>query len=154
MGLAEVNEQTCLPLANREACQLCVDECNAAGYEAIEFMRVHTQVDSNGMPVESSGHLAPVVAADKCVGCGLCQTRCYGINVKTKQLLAESAIVIQAGNGKEDRLLAGSYQQLRAKEAERRATGLQENKAGDFYVPGTQHDSDAPPEDEEPESPF
>jgi polyferredoxin len=31
MGLAIVNEQTCLPHAQREACQLCVDECNAAG---------------------------------------------------------------------------------------------------------------------------
>ena len=60
MGLAIVNETTCLPFANREACQLCVDECNAAGYEAIEFMQVHTQVDETGSPVEGSGHLAPV----------------------------------------------------------------------------------------------
>ena len=34
MGLARVNEPTCLPFAQREACQLCVDECKAAGYDA------------------------------------------------------------------------------------------------------------------------
>ena len=40
IGLAEVNRRTCLPLAGREACQLCVDECQAAGYDALEFIRV------------------------------------------------------------------------------------------------------------------
>ena len=109
MGLAIVNEQTCLPFANREACQLCVDECNAAGYEAIEFTQVHTEVDELGNPVEGSGYLAPVVLADKCVGCGLCQTRCFGINAQEKGLLGESAIIIQAGGDREDRMLSGSY---------------------------------------------
>ena len=109
MGLAIVDEQTCLPFANREACQLCVDECNAAGYEAIEFTQVHTETDESGMPIEGTGYLAPVVLEDKCVGCGLCQTRCFGINVEQKGLLEESAIVIKAGEGREDRLLTGSY---------------------------------------------
>ncbi len=109
MGLAIVNEQTCLPYAGREACQLCVDECNAAGYEAIEFTQVHTEVDEQGKPVEGSGYLAPVVLPEKCVGCGLCQTRCYGINFLEKQLLDKSAIIVEAGEGKEDRLMAGSY---------------------------------------------
>ena len=45
----------------------------------------------------------PVVLADRCVGCGLCQTRCYGINVVEKNLLTKSAIIIEAGPGKEDR---------------------------------------------------
>ncbi len=103
MGLAVVNRQTCLPFAGREACQLCVDECVAAGYHAIEFMQVGTEVDNEGRPMEGSGYLAPVVLADKCVGCGLCQTRCYGINVVEKQLLSASAIIIEAGPGKEDR---------------------------------------------------
>mgnify|MGYP002625031507 CR=1 FL=1 len=103
MGLAEVNLDTCLPHANREACQLCVDDCAAAGYHAIEFVQVHTETDDDGNPVEGSGHLAPVVLADKCVGCGLCQTRCYGINVFEKGLLKQSAIIIHAGEGREDR---------------------------------------------------
>ncbi len=114
MGLAIIDEGTCLPFANREACQLCVDECVAAGYNAIEFTRVHTDIDANGDPVEGSGHVAPVVLADKCVGCGLCQTRCYGINDEQKGLLNGSAIVIEAGAGKEDRLMTGSYQKATA----------------------------------------
>ena len=104
MALAEVNLSTCLPHAGKEACQLCVDDCAAAGYHAIEFMQVHTKADANGNPVEGTGFVAPVVLADKCVGCGLCQTRCYGINVLEKGLLKQSAIVIAAGPGKEDRM--------------------------------------------------
>jgi len=103
MGLAIVNRETCLPFAGREACQLCVDECVAAGYHAIEFTQVGTEVDKQGQPIEGTGYLAPVVLNDKCVGCGLCQTRCYGINVAEKKLLTASAIVIEAGAGKEDR---------------------------------------------------
>lgn len=103
IGLAIVNEATCLPHAQREACQLCVDECHSAGYDAIEFIQVGTQVDAAGQPVEGSGYLAPLVLSDKCVGCGLCQTRCYGINVVAKGLLDKSAIIIQAGEGYEDR---------------------------------------------------
>jgi len=112
MGLAIVNESTCLPFAGREACQLCVDECHAAGYHAIEFTQVGTEVDGSGQPIEGTGYLAPIVLDDKCVGCGLCQTRCYAINVQSKQLLTESAIVIEAGEGREDRLLTDSSQSM------------------------------------------
>jgi Fe-S-cluster-containing dehydrogenase component len=63
---------------------------------------------------------APVVRTERCVGCGLCQTRCYAINVKEKSLLARSAIVVEAGEGKEDRLLRGSYRELREREAKER----------------------------------
>lgn len=121
MGLAMVNHSTCLPWAGDEACQLCVDECNAAGYHAIEFEQVHTQVDEDGLPIADSGFLAPVVLDDACVGCGLCQTRCYAINVKQRHLLSASAIVVEAGPGKEDRLMSGSYVALRDQEKEQRA---------------------------------
>ena len=117
MGLAIVNESTCLPLVGKESCDLCVQECNAAGYEAIEFKQVLTEVDDNGFPIEGTGFLAPVVLEDKCVGCGLCQTRCYGINVKEKHLLSKSAIIIEAGEGKEDRLMNGSYRAMRESES-------------------------------------
>jgi ferredoxin len=116
MGLAIVNEKTCLPHAGKEACQLCVDECTAAGYNAIEFIRVGTQPDPenpDGPPLEDSGFMAPVVLADKCVGCGLCQTRCYNVNDKTKHLLTESAIIVKAGKDYEDRIKHGSYIQLK-----------------------------------------
>lgn len=135
MGLAIVNETTCLPLANREACQLCVDECNAAGYEAIEFTNVHTEVDDAGNPIADSGYLAPVVMADKCVGCGLCQTRCYAINVKEKHLLSESAIIIEAGPGKEDRLMSGSYIAIRKQESRRRDARQSDATGSEFFVP-------------------
>ncbi len=117
MGLALV-QSSCLPLAGKEACQLCVDECKAAGYHAIEFMRVHPQLDDKGQPIEGSGFSAPAVIADLCVGCGLCQTRCHVINVKEKKLLSSVAIVVEAGPGKEDRMAHGSYLALR--EAERK----------------------------------
>jgi ferredoxin len=139
MGLAIVNEQTCLPYAGREACQLCVDECVAAGYDAIEFTRVGTEMDELGAPIEGSGFVAPVVLADKCVGCGLCQTRCYGINVVEKGLLEKSAIIIHAGSGNEDRLMRGSYLALRQGEQrlrEQEQQKLLENSGGgDSYLP-------------------
>jgi NAD-dependent dihydropyrimidine dehydrogenase PreA subunit len=120
MGLAIVDPGTCLPFVGREACRLCVDECQAAGYDAIEFVATGTEVDETRTPIEGTGFLAPVVRAERCVGCGLCQTRCYAINVKEKSLLARSAIVVEAGEGKEDRLLRGSYRALREREAKER----------------------------------
>jgi len=109
MGLAIIDPQTCLPLAGREDCQMCVDECAAADYHAIEFMRVHPRLDDDGAPVPGTGFLAPVVIDDLCVGCGLCQTRCHGINVKEKGLLRRTAIEVFAGPGRDDRLRSGSY---------------------------------------------
>ena len=105
-----------------EFLQMCIrcGECQAAGYDAIEFIRVGTKADEDGNPIEGTGFIAPKMIPDKCVGCGLCQTRCYGINVKGKGLLEESAIVIEAGAGKEDRLMKGSYIQLRVREKQDR----------------------------------
>ena len=116
MGLAEVNESTCLPFAARDECDLCVQECDAAGYHAIEFTQVGVELDTDGQPIEGTGYLAPIVMPDLCVGCGLCQTRCFAINVKEEKLLDESAIIVRAGQGKEDRLMTGSYIELRQAE--------------------------------------
>jgi ferredoxin-type protein NapF len=99
MGLAIVDSGACLPHVGAEACQLCVDECRAAGYQAIEFTRVRTERADGGM----DEWLAPVVLGDKCVGCGLCQMRCYQVNVKDRQVLELSAIVVETGEGREDR---------------------------------------------------
>lgn len=126
MGLAIINQSTCLPIAGKEPCQLCVDECHAAGYDAIEFVRVGTSVDEFGQPIEGTGMLAPLMIDDKCVGCGLCQTRCYGINVAEKGLLTESAVVIKAGGNHEDRLMTGSYVELR-NSSQPRADGAAES---------------------------
>ena len=139
MGIAWVNEQTCLPFAGREECRHCFDECAASGHDAIEFMTVGTETDDQGVPIEGTGMLAPVVVHEKCVGCGLCQTRCYAINVKTKHLLSESAICVQAGLGKEDRISTGSYRALR-KEEQRQREVKREKQAkseteGGSYLP-------------------
>jgi ferredoxin len=148
MGLAIVDENTCLPLAGRGACQLCVDECVAAGYRAIEQMMVGTQVDDDGQPIEGSGFLAPVVLADECVGCGLCQTRCYAVNVKTEGLLKKSAIIVEVGEDREDRLMHGSYKELREQEADQREKAERKRREdtddGGYFVPGA----------DEPEDPF
>ena len=157
MGLAIVNEQTCLPFANREACQLCVDECASAGYHAIEFTRVHTQVDADGLPIEGSGYVAPVVLADKCVGCGLCQMQCYQFNVKQKGVLDASAIIVEPGEGKEDRLMQGSYVELRRQEAQQQSARHHDSdSADDYFVPreAPPAGGSSPPASGSEESPF
>ena len=120
MALAVVDERVCLPYAGREECQLCLDECVAAGYDAIEFIRTGTRADELGNPIEGTGFLAPLVLPQKCVGCGLCQTRCRAINVAGKGLIQESAVRMEAGPGNEDRLQHGSYIELREEEQRKR----------------------------------
>ncbi|NQV23336.1 MAG: 4Fe-4S binding protein [Rhodopirellula sp.] len=136
MGLAIINESTCLPF-HGEACQLCVDECTAAGYDALEFVQVGTEVNELGQPIEGTGQLAPLLVPDKCVGCGLCQTRCHGINVVAKSLLQKSAVIIEAGNDHEDRLRHGSYLQLREAEAN---TSEAEGTSSGTYLPAFLND--------------
>ena len=105
--------------------------------------QVGTVADENGDPIDGTVYRAPVVLADKCVGCGLCQTRCNVINVKEKRLLSESAIIIEAGDGNEDRLMSGSYIDLRNAES-RRATSIhKQDSDGDYFVPDS-NPSDIP----------
>ena len=155
MGLAVVNEITCLPFANREACQLCVDECNAAEYYAIEFTQVHTELDEFGQPIAGSGYLAPAVLADRCVGCGLCQTRCHAINVKEKKLLDASAIVIAAGDGLEDRKLTGSYiKPERLRSRPELTEGGRSDPPVDYFVPESEEEPEPFGIDGAEDSPF
>jgi ferredoxin len=139
IGLAQVDERTCLPYAGQGACQLCVEECRMAGYNAIEFIRIGGEVDEKGEPVEDSGRLAPVVREDRCTGCGLCQMRCHAINVKAEKRLRVAAIRVVAGEGKEDRLRSGSYVALREERAKRKRdeekTRSPQNNAGSEYLP-------------------
>jgi ferredoxin len=139
MGLGVVNEKTCLPFAGSGACELCADECTAAGYHAIEFVRVGVEVDAEGTPIADTGYRAPVVLPEECNGCGLCQARCYAINVKQKRLLETSAIQVVAGPGMEDRMMTGSYQALRAEELRKREQAPRsqgdEKGSGEGYLP-------------------
>ncbi len=138
IALALVNTKTCLPYAGREDCRLCVVECAAAGYNAIEFVRIGAEIDQDGVPIEGSGYLAPVVLADKCIGCGLCQMRCYSVNVKSKKLLEQSAIRIEAGSGREDRIMKGSYLALQKERREKQTDSnrsREQNEPSDDYLP-------------------
>ena len=112
LGLAELDIKTCLPHCKRDQCGWCFEECAAAGYNAIEYVRIDIQYDNGGRPIADSGFLAPVVLKEKCIGCGLCQARCYAVNVRDKKLLGESAVKIMAGPDREDRVVKGSYQDL------------------------------------------
>ncbi len=120
MGQVEVDKSTCLAHCKKQECGLCVEECKAAGFNALEYIRVGIEYDSWGMPIQDSGFLAPVVIEEKCVGCGLCQIKCHSENVKEFRLLEKSAIVVKNGSGKEDRFVRGSYKQLQKERVRKR----------------------------------
>jgi ferredoxin len=61
------------------------DELEAQGFSDFEIDEMNTI-------------LAPIVAADKCVGCGICTYRCHKKFVVQKGRLDESAITIDAQN--------------------------------------------------------
>ncbi len=90
MGLAEVDSATCLACRGQRDCDtsggthlICQDACEAAGYSAIL--------------VEGESAVTPVVRAETCVGCGLCQAACFRTNVIEKKLLSTAAIRVRPG---------------------------------------------------------
>ncbi len=103
MGLAQINRRTCLPHAGRQDCRLCVDECDAAGYRAIELRRIELPLDDipegvfSEIELEQMSHIdAPFVDAEACVGCGLCEYRCHAALVKQEKLLSQRAVRVVA----------------------------------------------------------
>ena len=103
MGIAVINTAICLPHQGERECQLCFDECNAAGYRAIEMRPI--QLATGNIPegmfspeqIEQMERiLAPFVKADACVGCGLCEYRCHGAIVNQQKLLKQRAVVIES----------------------------------------------------------
>ena len=102
MGLAVLNTGTCLPHHGERECQLCFDECNAAGYRAIEMRPI--ELASGPVPEgtfspdeieQMSRILAPFVKSDACVGCGLCEYRCHSVWVGRQKQLSKSAIIVR-----------------------------------------------------------
>ncbi len=109
MGLAIINEKTCLPFdeANREECNVCYVECEQAGYQAIEMRRIELPIDREELEgqgftdfeIDEMGSIrAPFVDAEKCTGCGICTYRCHTRYSKQDDRLNESAVTISARN--------------------------------------------------------
>jgi ferredoxin len=101
MGLAIVDTAICLPHAGTRECRLCFDECEAAGYHAIQMRPVRLEIGdlpqgafSADQIEEMSTILAPFVLADACTGCGLCEYRCHAALVKQQKLIPTTAIVV------------------------------------------------------------
>ena len=107
---------------------------------------MHVEVDDASQPIEGSGFLAPVMIDDQCVGCGLCQTRCYSINVRERGVLTESAILVEAGDGKEDRIMTGSYLALRQQEKSDR--DLEDKRQAAPAIPSHQGTSEIEADDD------
>jgi len=105
MGLAVVDREACLPHRGDRDCQLCYEECRAAGYHAIEMKEIQVAVGDvpegalSAMEIEEAGRIpAPFVNPAACVGCGLCEYRCYAVWGKQNHILRKSAIVVTAQN--------------------------------------------------------
>ncbi|MGE5610081.1 MAG: 4Fe-4S binding protein [Bacillota bacterium] len=103
MGLAVIDTAACLPHRGERDCQLCYQECEAAGYHAIQMRTIQLKVGEVPAGVASQLELeemarieAPFVDAAKCVGCGLCEYRCHTALVKQQTLLPKRAIVVEA----------------------------------------------------------
>jgi NAD-dependent dihydropyrimidine dehydrogenase PreA subunit len=116
MGLARVNERTCLHFNDRKDCLTHTDQgdrvhliCgDACPYDVIDV--------SEGYPVlmkDPSGN-------DLCIGCGMCQAACFAANVKAAPMkkLSAAAVFVEAGKDeagrpREDRFPAGGPIRLR-----------------------------------------
>jgi NAD-dependent dihydropyrimidine dehydrogenase PreA subunit len=105
MGLAVIDSKTCLPHRGERDCQLCYQECEAAGYHAIQMRTIQLPVGEvpagavSQMELEEMARIeAPFVDAAACVGCGLCEYRCHTAMVKQQALLTRRAIEVQGGD--------------------------------------------------------
>jgi ferredoxin len=109
MGLARIDAAACLPLRQdqlRQECDLCFVECQRAGYDAIEMREVRIELEPpppagafSEMELDALTRIrVPVVKADACVGCGICQYRCHTRYVLQEHRLTESAVRVAAEN--------------------------------------------------------
>lgn len=99
IGLAVINETTCLAHAGKRDCRLCFEECEAAGYRAIQMRRIKLKLGDipqgvfSEEQIEAMGSIeAPFVNAEACTGCGLCEYRCHAAYAKQAQVLSKSAV--------------------------------------------------------------
>jgi len=85
IGRAELDRDACI------RCHYCLEACT---YGALT-------TDSDDFPLVHPG---------LCVGCGACRRACFEQNVRPAQgALSRSAILVLAGQGRDDRIATGSY---------------------------------------------
>lgn len=70
IGLAVFDKNRCLPFARQEECLVCEEHCPTAE-KAIVFDEQQVVVDGQTRQLK-----IPRVLPDKCIGCGICETRC------------------------------------------------------------------------------
>jgi ferredoxin len=102
IGVAVIDPQLCLSRRGERDCQLCFDECEAAGYHAVEMRFIKLAVGEVPPGAVGPGELeemarikAPFVLAEACVGCGLCEYRCHAAVHRQQKLLPRRAIVVK-----------------------------------------------------------
>ncbi len=70
IGLAVFDKDRCLPFANNEECLVCEEHC-PTGEKAIVFEEKQVLVKSEVQTLK-----IPRVVRERCIGCGICETRC------------------------------------------------------------------------------
>jgi ferredoxin len=94
MGLAALDDKTCLQCLGRHDCEITVDDkTTLICREACELAR-YRAIGTDGVQ-----NPKPIVMRDPCVGCGACQAKCFRVNVVEKKLLTKAAILVQADLG-------------------------------------------------------
>ncbi len=89
IGVAEIDRQQCLAYRDT-GCRYCYDACVKAGYNAIEL-------DNTGGDYSARPH----VVADKCVGCGACESVCVSQTAGSYVAgSTERAIVVKPASSK------------------------------------------------------
>ncbi|PLX80687.1 MAG: hypothetical protein C0616_07280 [Desulfuromonas sp.] len=70
IGIAVFDKDRCLPFARREECLVCEEHC-PTGEKAIVFDEQQVLVKSEVRTLK-----IPRVVKDRCIGCGICETKC------------------------------------------------------------------------------
>ena len=76
LGVAVIDRNRCLPWAEETACIVCEEMCPVPD-KAVELQA--TSGDAGGDPgniIEGSDVQKPLVVADGCIGCGICEAQC------------------------------------------------------------------------------